>query len=215
MAKEAVFTMKLEPELRDAFMAAAKGRSSGVADRARVHERYVASRESRVCRVPPAQGRSGAASHCRRPRHTHEEVGPNGASCSRNCERKGREAMREGSYGRTKLKRDARRSLPTSRLTIPLPQRMDALFEAAAIRLADFPSDRARRASLPDTRELIPHPSYRMVYEVTRRASMDHFASSTPRANGRRSRTTTPEWPSDRISCSPRSKASSPRPCWR
>ena len=44
-------------------------------------------------------------------------------------------------------------------------RRMDALFEAAANRLADFPR-LGREGVIRDTREFIPHPSYRLVYEV-------------------------------------------------
>ncbi|MDQ6435851.1 type II toxin-antitoxin system RelE/ParE family toxin [Mesorhizobium sp. LHD-90] len=43
--------------------------------------------------------------------------------------------------------------------------RVDELFEAAAKRLAEFPL-LGRVGIIPGTRELIPHSSYRMVYEV-------------------------------------------------
>ncbi|MDW6026492.1 type II toxin-antitoxin system RelE/ParE family toxin [Mesorhizobium sp. BAC0120] len=44
-------------------------------------------------------------------------------------------------------------------------QRMDALFDVAANRLADFPR-LGREGAIPGTREFIPHPSYRLVYEI-------------------------------------------------
>ena len=43
--------------------------------------------------------------------------------------------------------------------------RMDQLFSEAAGSLAAFPS-RGRASSMPGTRELIPHDSYRLIYEV-------------------------------------------------
>lgn len=43
--------------------------------------------------------------------------------------------------------------------------RMDALFSDAAAKLADFPHI-GRTGKIPGTRELIPHESYRLVYEV-------------------------------------------------
>jgi toxin ParE1/3/4 len=43
--------------------------------------------------------------------------------------------------------------------------RMDELFSEAAASLAEFPN-RGRRASVAGTRELIPHESYRLVYEI-------------------------------------------------
>jgi len=43
--------------------------------------------------------------------------------------------------------------------------RMDELFGAAAAKLAEFP-EMGRIGSVPGTRELIPHESYRFVYEV-------------------------------------------------
>jgi toxin ParE1/3/4 len=43
--------------------------------------------------------------------------------------------------------------------------RIDELFGLAAARLAKFPLA-GRPGKLPDTRELIPHESYRLVYEV-------------------------------------------------
>jgi len=43
--------------------------------------------------------------------------------------------------------------------------RMDALFGAAAARLAAFPM-LGRSGLIAGTRELIPHESYRMVYEI-------------------------------------------------
>jgi toxin ParE1/3/4 len=45
-------------------------------------------------------------------------------------------------------------------------RRMDSLFDAAADRLSKFPFS-AREGAIPGTRELIAHPSYRLVYQVT------------------------------------------------
>lgn len=42
---------------------------------------------------------------------------------------------------------------------------MDALFGVASRRLADFPQ-LGRIGVIPGTRELIPHESYRLVYEI-------------------------------------------------
>lgn len=42
---------------------------------------------------------------------------------------------------------------------------MDELFGIAAARLADFPN-LGRAGEIPGTRELIPHESYRLVYEI-------------------------------------------------
>jgi toxin ParE1/3/4 len=43
--------------------------------------------------------------------------------------------------------------------------RMDELFAIAAARLADF-SNLGHVGEIPGTRELIPHESYRLVYEI-------------------------------------------------
>jgi addiction module RelE/StbE family toxin len=43
--------------------------------------------------------------------------------------------------------------------------RMDQLFSDAAASLSDFPK-RGRAGAVPGTRELIPHESYRLVYEI-------------------------------------------------
>jgi toxin ParE1/3/4 len=43
--------------------------------------------------------------------------------------------------------------------------RMDALFSDAAARLAEHPM-LGRPGKIPGTRELIPHESYRLVYEI-------------------------------------------------
>jgi addiction module RelE/StbE family toxin len=43
--------------------------------------------------------------------------------------------------------------------------RMDALFSAAAARLLAHPQ-LGRTGTVPGTRELIPHESYRLVYEI-------------------------------------------------
>jgi len=42
---------------------------------------------------------------------------------------------------------------------------MDQLFSDAAVSLSDFPK-RGRHGAVPGTRELIPHESYRLVYEI-------------------------------------------------
>lgn len=43
--------------------------------------------------------------------------------------------------------------------------RMDALFSAAAARLANLPK-MGPSGKIPGTRELIPHENYRLVYEI-------------------------------------------------
>lgn len=43
--------------------------------------------------------------------------------------------------------------------------RMDKLFSNAVNRLADFPNV-GKAGKIPGTRELVPHESYRLVYEV-------------------------------------------------
>lgn len=43
--------------------------------------------------------------------------------------------------------------------------RTDAIFSAAALSLANFPHC-GRPGAVPGTRELMPHDSYRLVYEV-------------------------------------------------
>ncbi|NYT70189.1 type II toxin-antitoxin system RelE/ParE family toxin [Pusillimonas noertemannii] len=43
--------------------------------------------------------------------------------------------------------------------------RMDKLFSAAAAKLAEHPR-LGKPGQVPDTRELIPHESYRLVYEI-------------------------------------------------
>jgi addiction module RelE/StbE family toxin len=43
--------------------------------------------------------------------------------------------------------------------------RMDELFSEAAARLADHPK-LGRAGKIHGTRELIPHPSYRLIYEI-------------------------------------------------
>ena len=47
--------------------------------------------------------------------------------------------------------------------------RMDELFADAVARLAEFPL-MGRGGKIAGTRELIPHPSYRLVYEVVDQA---------------------------------------------
>jgi len=43
--------------------------------------------------------------------------------------------------------------------------KMDGLFSEAAAKLADFPM-LGRAGKIPGTRELFPHDSYRLVYEI-------------------------------------------------
>lgn len=43
---------------------------------------------------------------------------------------------------------------------------MDEIFSAAAVRLADHPK-MERPGKIHDTRELVPHESYRLVYEIS------------------------------------------------
>lgn len=43
--------------------------------------------------------------------------------------------------------------------------RIDLLLEASVLKLADFPQI-GRTGMIQGTRELIPHPSYRVVYEI-------------------------------------------------
>ena len=43
--------------------------------------------------------------------------------------------------------------------------RIDALFDAAVLRLTDFPQ-MGRPGAIAGTRELVPHPSYVIVYEI-------------------------------------------------
>lgn len=43
--------------------------------------------------------------------------------------------------------------------------RMDALFSEAATRLSEYPKQE-RTGKISGTRELIPHESYRLVYEI-------------------------------------------------
>lgn len=44
-------------------------------------------------------------------------------------------------------------------------EKLNLLFDRAVDRIAAFPYA-AREGNIPDTRELIPHPSYRLVYET-------------------------------------------------
>lgn len=92
MAKEAVFTMKLEPELRDAFMAAAKRDDRPASQLVREFMReylqqdreYVAFLQRKVdaARADIAAGRV----------HTHEEVQAHMDQLIADLERKSREA---------------------------------------------------------------------------------------------------------------------------
>ncbi len=92
MAKEAVFTMKLEPELRDAFMAAAKDADRPASQIVREFMRdfvqqdreYVAFLQRKVdqARADIAAGRV----------HSHEDVRAHMDQLIADLERKGREA---------------------------------------------------------------------------------------------------------------------------
>ena len=92
MAKEAVFTMKLEPELRDAFMAAAKRADRPASQIVREFMRdfvqqdreYVAFLQRKVdqARADIAAGRV----------HSHEDVRAHMDQLIADLERKGREA---------------------------------------------------------------------------------------------------------------------------
>jgi addiction module RelE/StbE family toxin len=55
--------------------------------------------------------------------------------------------------------------------------RMDSMFEAAVLKLADFPRI-GRPGVIAGTRELIPHESYRIVYENPRRRNLDNLGRS-------------------------------------
>lgn len=57
---------------------------------------------------------------------------------------------------------------------------MDALFDAAAERLASFPW-MGREGAIPGPRECIPHPNYRLVYEVTDSEVVVHALIHTAR----------------------------------
>jgi len=59
-------------------------------------------------------------------------------------------------------------------------ERMNALFDAAGARLARFPNIGSESA-VPGLRDLIPHPSYRLVYEVTRDEIVIHTLIHTKR----------------------------------
>jgi addiction module RelE/StbE family toxin len=59
-------------------------------------------------------------------------------------------------------------------------ERMDVLFDAAANRLADFPR-LGREGAIPGTREFIPHPSYRLVYEIADSEVIIHALVHTAR----------------------------------
>ena len=65
--------------------------------------------------------------------------------------------------------------------------RMDELFSEAAARLAEHPK-LGRPGKIPGTRELIPHESYRLVYEIERETVwvlvLLHTARQWPSARG-------------------------------
>ena len=67
--------------------------------------------------------------------------------------------------------------------------RMDALFAEAAGHLADHPQ-LGKAGQIPGTRELIPHESYRLVYEVQADAvwilwcNLPSFENSLTKASG-------------------------------
>ena len=63
--------------------------------------------------------------------------------------------------------------------------RMDELFGSAAARLGNFPR-LGRESAVPGMRELIPHPSYRLVYEITDDEIVIHSLVHTSR-----------QWPPD------------------
>ncbi|WP_245436510.1 type II toxin-antitoxin system RelE/ParE family toxin [Mesorhizobium tamadayense] len=65
--------------------------------------------------------------------------------------------------------------------------RMDHLFSDAAARLADFPK-LGRTGKIPGTREMIPHESYRLVYEVEGKSRAGPGAYSSPVAADERVR---------------------------
>lgn len=58
--------------------------------------------------------------------------------------------------------------------------KMDLLFEKAADRAASFPQ-MGRPGELPGTREMIPHPNYRLVYEIQDDAVYIHAVLHTAR----------------------------------
>lgn len=59
-------------------------------------------------------------------------------------------------------------------------RRMDSMFDAATDRLSKFPFA-AREGVISDTRELITHPSYRLVYQVTDSEIVIHALVHTSR----------------------------------
>ena len=65
--------------------------------------------------------------------------------------------------------------------------RLDELFSDAAARLADHPK-LGRPGKIPGTRELIPHESYRLVYEIDGETvwvlTLVHTARQWPAARG-------------------------------
>ena len=65
--------------------------------------------------------------------------------------------------------------------------RMDELFSDAAARLAEYPK-LGRSGKIPGTRELIPHESYRLVYEIERETvwvlALVHTARQWPPVRG-------------------------------
>ncbi|MCY7306982.1 MAG: type II toxin-antitoxin system RelE/ParE family toxin [Rhodoferax sp.] len=65
--------------------------------------------------------------------------------------------------------------------------RLDELFSDAAARLADHPK-LGRPGKIPGTRELIPHESYRLVYEIDGETvwvlTLVHTARKWPTARG-------------------------------
>ena len=62
----------------------------------------------------------------------------------------------------------------------PAASRMNEVFEAAANRLVEFPHH-GRAGAIPGTREFIPHPSYRLVYEITSGEIVIHALVHTAR----------------------------------
>jgi predicted transcriptional regulator len=92
MAKEAVFTMKLEPELRDAFMAAAAAADRPASQIVREMMRDYVRAGPGICRLAAEEGGQGAGRYCRGTCPYHEDVQARMERRIAELERKGREA---------------------------------------------------------------------------------------------------------------------------